>query len=88
MTDYWQVIQRNIGLGKGGRIETVPRLGFDSLVPLQSFAAIDKDIWAVWNHMVQIGSVFQNELWSVQTRNILCKLDHSPGKARANTKGD
>jgi len=44
MTDYWQVIQRNIGLGKGGRIETVPRLGFDSLVPLQSFAAIDKDI--------------------------------------------
>jgi len=26
-------------------------------------------------------------LCSVQTRNILCKLDHSPGRARANIKG-
>ena len=26
-------------------------------------------------------------LWSVQTRNVPCKLDHSPGRARANIKG-
>jgi len=27
------------------------------------------------------------DLWLVQIRNVLCKLDHSPGKARANFKG-
>jgi len=29
----------------------------------------------------------QRILWSVQTRTVLCKLDHSPGEARANIKG-